>query len=392
MRIVFLAFTVLMFFSSCSEEKKSMQERTLALLESEVLSKADQFLAEEPVTVTRDSSERSVGGLHDFYSEGDYWWPNPDDPNGPYMRKDGLTNPDNFIAHRTSLMRFSEIVGTLTSAYVITGDKRYSESALAHCKAWLIDPKTKMNPHFLYSQAIEGRFTGRGIGIIDAIHFMDVAQSLKVLEQGGKIGESESVSYKQWFKELVNWLTTNPYGIAERDWSNNHATWWNAQVASYADYIEDEEVMRFCIENFKNNLLPNQTSPDGSFPEEVARTKPYSYSLFNLDAMGMFCLIASDKQNDLWRYEVDGKSVAKALAYMSPYIKDKQTWPYDPDVQYWNNWPVAHPSFLFGAIALENETYFSNWKDEKHFLEEYEIRRTVANKSPIVWLSQLEKE
>jgi hypothetical protein len=40
------------------------------------------------------------GGKHDFYSEGDYWWPDEKNPNGPYIQKDGLTNPENFVAHR----------------------------------------------------------------------------------------------------------------------------------------------------------------------------------------------------------------------------------------------------------------------------------------------------
>ena len=36
-------------------------------------------------------------------------------------------------------------------------------------------------------------------------------------------------------------------------------------------------------------LLPGQMAPDGSFPKELARTKPYSYSIFNFDAMTMLC-------------------------------------------------------------------------------------------------------
>ena len=31
-----------------------------------------------------------------------------------------------------------------------------------------------MNPNLLYAQAISGRFTGRGIGIIDTLHLVEV--------------------------------------------------------------------------------------------------------------------------------------------------------------------------------------------------------------------------
>src|SRR4051812_25489109 len=71
--------------------------KSLASLERDrVLPAADRFLTEEPVTVTATHSPRCAGGPHDFFSEGDYWWPDPQNPNGPYIQRDGQTNPDNF--------------------------------------------------------------------------------------------------------------------------------------------------------------------------------------------------------------------------------------------------------------------------------------------------------
>ena len=43
----------------------------------------------------------------------------------------------------------------------------------------------------------------------------------------------------------------------------------------------------FCRDRFQTVLIPNQEAPDGSFPEELRRTKPYGYSLFNLDALAI---------------------------------------------------------------------------------------------------------
>jgi len=61
-----------------------------------ILMAANQYLKEMPVTITSTSSSRSAGGLHDYFSEGDYWWPDPKKPNGPYIQRDGMSNPDNF--------------------------------------------------------------------------------------------------------------------------------------------------------------------------------------------------------------------------------------------------------------------------------------------------------
>src|ERR1700709_994353 len=70
-----------------------------------VLSAANRYLLESPQTITATQAPRSTGGLHDFFSEGDYWWPDPTNPDGPYVQRDGMSNPDNFVEHRRALMR-----------------------------------------------------------------------------------------------------------------------------------------------------------------------------------------------------------------------------------------------------------------------------------------------
>ena len=82
-----------------------------------VLKAARRYLSEQPVTVTASRSPRSAGGLHDFFSEGDYWWPDSSRPGGPYVQRDGLTNPDNFVGHRRALMRLSVQAAALAAAW-----------------------------------------------------------------------------------------------------------------------------------------------------------------------------------------------------------------------------------------------------------------------------------
>src|SRR5205807_8947019 len=98
----------------------------------------------------------------DFYSDGDYWWPDPRSPDSPFVRRDGETNPSNFIAHGDAMRRLSQIVPALVAAYQITGDTAYARHAVAYLEAWFVDARRRMNPHLLYGQAIKGRATGRG--------------------------------------------------------------------------------------------------------------------------------------------------------------------------------------------------------------------------------------
>src|SRR3984893_12136542 len=85
-----------------------------------VVKAAEKYLSQKPITITASHSPRSTGGLHDFFSEGDYWWPDPKNPGGPYIQRDGLSKPDNFNDHRRALMRLSVQVPALAAAWKLT--------------------------------------------------------------------------------------------------------------------------------------------------------------------------------------------------------------------------------------------------------------------------------
>ena len=165
-----------------------------------VLKAADKYLSEQPVTVTAASSPRSAGGQHDFFSEGDYWWPDPKNPDGPYIQRDGMSNPDNFVEHRRAMIRLSLIVPALAAAYKITKQRKYSDHAARHLRAWFIDEATHMNPNLQYAQAIQGQFTGRGTGIIDTLHLVEVARAASRvrLGAGGSGWREEMVRRRIW--------------------------------------------------------------------------------------------------------------------------------------------------------------------------------------------------
>ena len=334
-----------------------------------ILSAADRYLKEKPVTVISTASPRSAGGKHDFFSEGDYWWPDPAKPAGPYIQRDGMTNPANFVAHRQALMRLSMHVPALAAAYKITNKRQYADHAALHLRAWFIDEATRMAPQLLYAQAIQGRFTGRCIGIIDTLHLVEVARAASFLDR---------IDARPWFRQYLEWMTTHPHGIDERDAKNNHGTCWTMQVAEFARYTGNRELMALCAERFKTLHVPRQIAVDGSFPLELRRTKPYGYSLFNLDAMSGIC--------HLWRYALpDGRGIRKALDYMYPFIADKKKWPLAPDVMYFDQWPVRHSSLLFGGVALDKPEHIALWRSLNPDPTVEEIIRNYPLRQPVLW-------
>jgi len=271
----------------------------LAIDRPRILKAANAYLNEQPITVTASHSDRSAGGLHDYFSEGDYWWADPKNPGGPYIQRDGMSNPDNFDSDRKALLRLSVQMPALCAAWVETRDKRYAAHAAKHLRAWFVDDATKMNPNLLYAQAIHGRSTGRGTGIIDTIHLVEVVRGASAIQKSGALSDRDWNTVQKWFADYLTWINTHEYGKAERDAANNHGTCWVMQAAEFAHFTHNQDATDFCRERFKTKLLP-QIAPDGSFPLELRRTKPYSYSLFNLVVMSFACQILSSGPSDLW--------------------------------------------------------------------------------------------
>ena len=388
-KIYFITF----FLSVVCSAQESTVPTISAAEQQYIIETATGYLDSLPVTVTSAFCERSAGGLHDFYSEGDYWWPDPENPDGPYVQKDGQTNPANFVAHRLAMIRLSQIVGMQTSAYLLTGDKKFAEATQKHLEAWFINPETRMNPNLLYVQAIKGRFTGRGIGIIDAVHLIEVARSVEILEQNKVMPAPTVLAVKSWFGELVNWLTTHPYGIDEMNAKNNHGTCWVMQVGMFARLVGNKQVLEMCRDRFKNVLLPGQMAPDGSFPLELKRTKPYGYSLFNLDAFFTTAEILSDKDNNLYAYSTPaGLNLQMGAEFLFPFVNDKTTWTYPPDVMYFDEWPVRQPFLLFAGKAYSKPEYIELWKSLEGYPTTGEVIRNLPIRSPLIWLMNTPKK
>ena len=386
MRIVVLPMLILGLLSQvlCAQQRIF---NVVKFDRARVIETADRYLKEPPITITASTSPRSAGGSHDFFSEGDYWWPDPQNPTGPYIQRDGMSNPDNFTDHRRYLMRLSVQVPALTAAWKVTKDPRYARQAVKHLRAWFIDPDTRMNPNLQYAQAIHGRFTGRGTGIIDTIHLVEVARAIEVLEGSQALAQSDLTGIKQWFADYLTWMTTSKNGTDERDAKNNHGTCWVMQVAAFAHLVGNEELLAYCRNRFKTVLVPNQIAADGKFPEELRRTKPYGYSLFNLEAMATVCQILSTPGDNLWTFTLpDGRGFARAVEYMYPYIKDKKSWPLKPDVMYDAEWPMRQSSILFAGLALNHMDYLELWKRLPADSKVDEVIRNFFIRQPVLWV------
>ncbi len=226
----------------------------------------------------------------------------------------------------------------LAAAWRLTKDTRYSAHFMTHLRAWFVDPATKMNPNLEYAQAIFGVSKGRGTGIIDTLHLVEVVRALRVLEAAGGVAAADVQPIRAWFADYVDWMATSQNGKDEEAAKNNHGTCWVLQVAEFSQFAHRDDLTALCRERFKTAVVPDQIARDGSLPLELARTKPYSYSLFDTDVLSGICQSLSTAKDDLWMFKgPNGKGVADAVAFMFLYIADKSKWPFSKDVEYFDD-------------------------------------------------------
>lgn len=365
---------VLFIFTSCVGQA---QNRNYDVFNPDMLLKnAATFLKEEPQTLTDFPAQRSEGGIHDYYSEGPYWWEDPENPDGPYIRRDGERNPDMFNAHRQSLKRMEQAVCNLTAAYLLTSNPEYVEKAISHLDSWFVNEESFMNPSLLYAQAIKGIASGRGIGQIDVIGLINVSNAILILQNENQLSSQEFSAYRKWFESFCEWITTHPYGVDEQNNNNNHSSWWGAQVASYALLTQRQDLHQIAVEQFKSQLAI-QLGPNATFPEELKRTRPFHYLNYTLHSWAVFALLTSCNGHNMWDYSVENGNLKLAFDESYNYFENPARWTYFTDLQ--------------KEIKVKDEQHlwltYEGTKDKK-FLELWsELRKSIQSGEPelLLW-------
>lgn len=284
--------------------------------------RAEVALREGPFSVMNKSSTPPSGDKHDFYSIGPYWWPNPDTPDGlPYIRRDGLINPEreSTATDVGALDAMSRNVCTLLLAQRFTSDNRFGQHAMRLLQVWFIDRETRMNPHLRFGQAIPGISQGRGIGIIDTEEWVEMIRLLMCCPPP-QMTPSDALGLKKWFDQYIDWLFASELGLDERMQNNNHGTWYDAQVAWFALYCDRTSCAKEVVRGVLERRVATQIESDGKQPHEWARTRPMSYTCFNLRAF-MELADAGDLLGiNLWRAGTpDGRSIKRAAEWVMPY-------------------------------------------------------------------------
>lgn len=332
---------------------------------ADVAKKADRFLEIPRLSVMDKGFTPVSGNKHDYMSQAPYFWYDSSKPNGrPYMRRDGVRNPEiNKIEDHKHLDELEEAVHALALAYYFTGTEKYAVKATSLLRGWFLDADTKMNPNLNYAQGIPGVTDGRGIGLIETRSLMDIADAIGLLAGSKAWTEADNNGIQEWYKQFLNWMLTSKNGKDERAAKNNHGTWYNAQVVSYALFTGDAKLAHALAEEGRRRI-DSQFTAEGKMPLELERTTALGYSIFNLVAWSKFAVLAAKAGTDLWHYtNAKGAGIRKAIDWLVPYAAGEKKWEYQQINPFSKN--ELYELMLYAARYYSKEYLFEADKTQK---------------------------
>ncbi len=294
--------------------------------------KADKLLTIKNPSVMDKTILPPTGNKHDYLSIGRYWWPDTEKKDGlPWVRFDGKTNPDTQTdaVDRKRLGFMGQSIRHLSLAYYFTNNEIYAQKAISMIDTWFINPETLMNPHLEFAQSVPGNPKTRRTGILDGRSIvMFVPDAIQLLSVSKHWNTNYETKTTKWFSDYLTWLTQSDLGKKGSEQNNNHGSWYKYQVATLAFYLSDKPLVRNMVE-LAQLSLDDMLNNEGGQIHELARTRSFFYSCFNLQALTSIADLGDKVGMNMWQYQSENKkSLSLAINYLTPAIDDEK-WSHD---------------------------------------------------------------
>ena len=336
------------------QENSSLRKAFLQLIDE-----ADKMLLEGPFSVTAKTKLPPSGNKHDYASYSRYWWPDPNKANGlPYLRRDGETYPGSQSLEASDRQRIGalgENSETLSLAYYLSGEEKYAQKVAQLLRVWFLNTATRMNPNLNHAQCRPGHNTGSKSGVLDGRLLIKAFEASLLIRDAYVLSEEEEQGLRNWAKAYLRWLTESELALQEAASKNNHGSYYDVQVLYFALFTGKRDLAQKVAQYFYQNRVLKQIQADGSMPEEIARTRPLFYSIFNLHALFLFAHLAEKVGVDIWKANDDSSRLKVGLDFLAPYINPDLTWPYHTTKEV--NRMELFQLLLLGDSVYPNENY-----------------------------------
>src|ERR1044071_3502504 len=120
-----------------------------------------------------------------------------------------------------------------------------------------------MNPNLQYAQHVLRVNSGRGIGLIETRGLVRVVDAVGLLGGAKSWTKSDDDGLKKWYADFLRWMRESKNGRDEAAAKNNHGTYYDVQVASYALFLGERDLAKRVIEEARTKCVAAQVEPDG---------------------------------------------------------------------------------------------------------------------------------
>lgn len=315
-----------------TKSQLEQEEPRLQKAYAQLILAADKALLEGPFSVTDKTQLPPSGNKNDYASYSRYWWPDPTKADGlPYIRRDGETYPGSQsldASDRQRIGALGENTEALGLAYYFTGKEKYAQKVAQLLRVWFLDKTTRMNPNLNHAQCRPGHNTGSKSGVLDGRIMIKALEASLLIEGSKALSKEEKKGLKRWAEAYFEWLTSSELALQEAASKNNHGSYYDLQALYFALYAGKKAQAQQIAQNFYTKRILKQIQADGSMPEEMARTRPLFYSIYNLNALFLVAHLAEKVGEDLWKTNDPSSRLRTALDYLVPYTDPDKSWPH----------------------------------------------------------------
>lgn len=292
-----------------------------------LLSDADLLLTSPIPSVTDKSTTRS-NNIHNYESLAIYLWPDPSNPDGPYITHDGEVNPEYKKYDSPRLGQISYDIMNLSKAYYVSNNTKYLDRCLVLMRSWFIDSDTRMNPNFEYGQFIPGRNGGKGYPgcISEAYELTKVLEAISLLKSCNAMDKKIDKNMKKWFKKLAKWLKSSTLGRQMHDQTDNLGIIYDSFLYRISVYTGDIRTCNAIINDFTPLRLNKHIAENGHQIFELKRTRAMGYSIYNLKHIIDFCYML--EKSGTHYYSQNHERIDAAMAFLYQYMGKKEEFPY----------------------------------------------------------------
>lgn len=334
-------------------KKEVISNQDILYAKNKLLAKCRQILADKKMySVTFNFSGSPLAHKNDYISKHAYMWPNPETKSGfPFIHIDGKVNRySEEVSDRPMLEGLERDILHLGLAYFYTEDEKYVKWATTLLECFFVNPSTKMNPNFNFSQITPGNWESGG-SIMEAVVLINVIEGIQLLKSSDNFSPELSESLNNWFRQFFIWLEESPKGKINAKNVNNRGTYYTLFRCDIAMFLNDRELAADIFQNEAFNRVTDQISREGALKAELKRSRPLGYVKYNLKAFQQLNKIGETLGFDLLNYKgPHGESLKNAFEWLDKYKRGETIWHYsfEDDIS----------TYRRSRMKASEETYF----------------------------------